>query len=373
MDKKRKLVAETSRLNRDKKRQEFRELKEANGKMKAEQECLKERLELLNHQVEHQIPSTELELQQENNSLKEEINKHRIFIDQFAKLIRNCDNFSGKRSLLNEGVEAAHAYVQALTAESQTKWKPLLSPEPFNIPLDDFGMRYCIEENFLGCRGGRRFNLRIDFKFPAVSAKQLSDFYWAVWNSPEEQQQLYGVKSMELEKVDMPDDDTVLLYNRKTWNTNLHSQQDKSWRAKDQDAVFICNRHESVAPKSVLVPPHMEGDSFVGNTKVITIAMTSTRTTRETFETYQPDDKSADHITSIISQGASCWDDDDVGCSRMIMVLSYPEEYRWVDVSFSDVVESETEEYGRAGLPFCKLLLGIASRVRSVLSGAESI
>jgi len=397
-DVKRRRTAEASRLSRAKKRKEMEELKTVNKRLKDEREGFIAKINQLQSQVDNKISSRDVDIIKENSMLKMEIEMHKCFIDSFVKLAKAPSSLSGQRALCKEGAECAQAYVQALIAESQNNWNLLQIPEKYPIPLEDFMMHYSFRKNFFGIDDGsnmQRFNLRLDMTFPGVKAEKIANYYWEIFNSSEEQQRLLGLKALELELVDMPDKDTRLMYNRKTWNTPQHSPEDISYSGTDQDVVFICNRKESEMPTSSLQPPKGAArnapetiseqenvEQFLGKTKALTIAVSSTRSTHETMQSYikakhdeqweskvgTPDsDKEVRHIMSVISQGALCWDDPARGGARLIAVLSYPEVFRWLDFSFADLVQKN----GEISVAFAHLILGITMRLSQVIYGPK--
>ncbi len=414
LKRRRERVALASRESRAKKKHELESLREANGKLKEERELFVAKIRQLEDQVENRIPSSTVSAIAENNALRLEIELYRGFVESFVKLASGPDSLSGQRALLREGAEAAQAYVLGLMAESQHEWKRLRFPLP--VKVGEFGLHYCIKDHLFGRvdeqAKTRRLQLRIDVAFPGVRAKDVAEYYWQLFRSKEEQERCIGFSSLELQEVDSPDDDTHLVYTRKRRLPRTLAaaaapapapapapaappaalKPPAEYTTMDQDVVFLCHRERVEMPRSSLRPPHVQertaaeindgGDPWCGKTSVISVALASARSTHEVMRSYamahghgksgspaspdggaEDDDSGTQHIKSVISQGALCWDDAATNAGRLSCVLSYPEEYRWLDLSFEECVNEETDEVTDA---FARVLVGITDRLHEV-------
>mmetsp|Transcript_15275 Transcript_15275/g.29607 ORF Transcript_15275/g.29607 Transcript_15275/m.29607 type:complete len:442 (+) Transcript_15275:675-2000(+) len=422
VQKKRQRTAEQSRASRLKRKYELEQLRQTNQQLKDERESFRAKIKQLEMQVQNNISSETVDIIRENSALRLQLQMHQKFMQAFMKLASGPSTLAGQRVLCREGADAAQSYVHALVAESLKSWKPLKLPAPYVFPLDDFQLHHCVTENFFGSRGQgmddvKRLNLRLDMSFPGVKADEVADYYWKAYQSAEEMDRLLSFKALELETVDVPDDDTVVMYNRKTWNTPHHKPTDVSFKANDEDVVFIIKRKDELMPRSTLRPPECTGssvastasvgtpsetpatsstttssstmqtglpgqnppsDPFVGKAKATVVAMTSTRSTHEAMRSYQnasaprSEDGTAtskvQHITSVIAQGAVAWYDDRAQRSRLIVVLSYPQNFRWLNITFSDVVKDGSV----TGEGFAQLLLHIGSRLQTVFQSQMS-
>ncbi|GBG29629.1 Hypothetical Protein FCC1311_058502 [Hondaea fermentalgiana] len=378
---KRQRMAEQSRASREKRKRELEQLRTANRQLRDKSEGFRAKIKQLESQLANNLSSETVDMIRENSALRLQLQMHERFIQSFMKIASGPSSFAGQRVLCREGADAAQSYVRGLVAESLKSWKPLLLPAPYAFPIEDFQLHYSVTENFFGAsnRGigdSRRLNLRLDMSFPGVPAKDVAEYYWKTYQSAEEMDRLLSFKALELETVDVPDDDTAVMYNRKTWNSPYHKPTDVSFKTNDEDAVFIINRQKEWMPRSTLpsAPPASDDEVVTdthsdrehqglaseskddhGNGASATACKGQKTTTSSASANVQ-------HITSVIAQGAIVWYDDRSSRSRLVVVLSYPQNFRWLNHTFADVVSDGSV----TGEGFAALLMHIGSRLETI-------
>jgi len=347
-----------SRLSRAKKRREFLTLKEANEKLRDEGERLKIKINQLKCQVENKLSSSELEMIAENAALKIQLQNHKAFFKEFMRLTTGTPSTrTAQHDLCRQGSVSAQDYLKGLIAQSQLYWDQLKPPQSKSLAasLSMLNIHYQLLDNGLfqadkNSKGLKRFNLRIDLSFPNLSAKKVADWYWNTFvNSAQDQCRLLGVEKFEFKSIDSPDPNTQLVYNHKEWENK-----------KDQGTVFICNRKEETLLRSTLAPPLDEAaedegkaSEVFGKVKAHVVAMTATHSTLETMRSYGPELRSdipedVNHITSVVIQGSVSYEED--GVCHFINVLSFPENYRIIDLAHSECIREDgtmTEEFGQ--------------------------
>jgi len=246
--------------------------------------------------------------------------------------------------------------------------------QKFAEHLDDLKIHYQLLDNGLfqaskktNVKGIKRLGLRFDFAFPHVNKNDIADWYWNTFvNSAEDQYRLFGVEKFDLKRIDGPDPDTQLVYNYKKWENK-----------KDQGTVFLCNRKEETLLRSTLAPPgeweealdeesKRKSPEMFGKVKANVVAMTATHSTLEAMRSYGsglagdiPDD--VNHITSVVIQGAACYETD--GVCHLVNVMSYPENYRIIDMGHSDCIKD-----GRMTDAFAQLLVNMTKEMEKDLA-----
>ena len=217
-----------------------------------------------------------------------------------------------------------------------------MPPPGVEIPLIDLEFRYILGSEMFGrSEGQRRLSLRLDAFVPApATAESVQNLFFKALCSAPDMQRLYGLSpAVNLVPIDTPNEDTHLLYFRRT-----ATKPDE----RDQFTVFICHRSVQTMTKSALASPSAAKlDPIFGTAKAHIVSMTTSTmfpVNRDPVETVVGDvppgtDTQAVPVSGMIVKGVIAWDDTDYKGMRFIVIYSVPEDYKIINrLSFGDLV-----------------------------------
>eukprot|EP00514_Thraustochytrium_sp_LLF1b_P008033 CAMPEP_0184535890 /NCGR_PEP_ID=MMETSP0198_2-20121128/16132_1 /TAXON_ID=1112570 /ORGANISM="Thraustochytrium sp., Strain LLF1b" /LENGTH=512 /DNA_ID=CAMNT_0026928965 /DNA_START=112 /DNA_END=1651 /DNA_ORIENTATION=+ len=359
--KRREQIAAASRASRARRKHELQDLRVENQKLREERATFLSKINELRSKVENMREEGTSDMKAESALLRTQLEEHKRFVSHFRHL---CDGASStlvaRQAIYKEGSDSAQAQVLGLISQSVAdKWKEGWIPDNVNIPFQDFHFYYKYKSEY-GEKTGepaprRRLNVRVDLSFPGTQSCTVSDFMWLSFSNTEVQRRLYQVENLEFTQLvdDAPDKDTKMMYVRE----RLEAPK------KDQDWVVVCKRSAKMLARSTLckpnenphtAPPSSSGgflSRFLGGSReheegqgpskrprpaiskvaCAVLAMSSTQ------HSVAPHFDNVNRITSMFVQGAVTWDHG--GDSRLIIVFSFPEDFKLKAMEgFDDVV-----------------------------------
>jgi len=333
---------------------ELNHLKEENEALKKERTEFLAKIDALSNQLDTYTRNAPAEVLAEHQVLQREIALHTEFVAAFQAVLDEeaTAEEKAKSDLYAQGAEAAQSFLLGLVSESVT-WARAMPPPGVDIPLIDLEFRYIMGSDLFGkTEGQRRLSLRLDafVPYPATAESVQTLFFRALCSAPD-MQRLYGMSpTVNLVPIDKPNDNTHLLYFRRTASKP---------EERDQFTVFICHRSAQTMTKSALASPTAaQQDPIFGTAKAHIVSMTTSTmfpVNKDPVVNVVGDvppnvDTQAVPVSGMIVKGVIAWDDTDFKGVRFIVIYSVPEDYKIINrLGFSDLVSQSSGMSASAG------------------------
>ncbi|GBG24172.1 Hypothetical Protein FCC1311_003902 [Hondaea fermentalgiana] len=196
-NRRRAVVAASSRATRAKRKREREELHKRNQILEQEREIYLTRIAQLQTEVQAFRDSGVVNLQKENELLRVEIRKHKAFLRTIVDATRAAPKLTAEEQyrLIHSGTASAVGQVVGLVftsaADHTWKWSTL------TIPSYDDSLVECkvgLQPLPLGCEvhAAKRGNYRIDMPWRPETPMQMKQKIWAAWSRPEISATLYS-------------------------------------------------------------------------------------------------------------------------------------------------------------------------------------
>eukprot|EP00924_Labyrinthula_sp_SR-Ha-C_P009478 maker-scaffold_2-snap-gene-25.58-mRNA-1 protein AED:0.01 eAED:0.01 QI:159/1/1/1/1/1/5/221/470 len=279
--KRRKQIAEASRMSRARRKRELEDLRDENEKLRDERSQFLAKISELQTRVEHLKSLTSSELQVENELLKAQLDQHKSFVNQFRQLSNEAPTAeNAKSSIFKQAIETAHARVQGIIASSQTgEWKQATIPVNSGLPFQNFSIYYNLKQvgnnENPAATPEEILEIRIDFLFEGIDPGVASEKMWHLFGQSSQVKNLFAfdhlevtpIKDIQLDTGYLEDSQVLYYKQRGKTETDLTMVMNKQRKNLALSTLALPNTHPSKLPVGKVSTVSMIGtttDNIVG-------------------------------------------------------------------------------------------------------------
>lgn len=332
-------VAESSRLARQKRKQEVSGLVEENKKLRQERAEFIARIEKLTAAIQELREKGDIDVHLENELLKAQLEEHSLFVVALRQMANGIPTSeTAKNRIYKKGADFAVNHVLSVLRRSVDEKPKWIVAHPLNGDLKQIvqvSFRYARE-----CETSKILHVRIDHSLESsVDINQVSELYWRLWNSPEVTRQFFEQShtnyhkstTVILDRVQMKGCHSSGMKTAEIYHTSdpLQGKQHiitsyvherNEFPTSDNEWAFVATRMTQEISDGLL---EQNGSSSNNVSRYCVMARSTS--------SHLPSTSDIPRIKAMYAEGCICWKEKST--CRITSILSISEAFsqRWLD------------------------------------------